>query len=92
MAVFTENERRSFEIECDYALSKIDEIKRNPALLSDYPVEEYPYIWKRLEQIAARTREETLQEIEADYVLLATNPDKECTRDGVQLRLRDLGE
>jgi hypothetical protein len=82
---FTENERKGFEVECNYIRWKIDEIKKNPALLADYPIEEYPYIWERIKRVTAMTREELMQEIIADYVLLATNPDKESTRKGTWL-------
>ena len=34
-----------------------------------FSAEEYPHVWKRLAQIRSMTREELLQEVEADYLL-----------------------
>ena len=73
---FTETERKNLGHECDYVQSKIDEVKRNPSLLSSYPIEEYPHIWKRFETLKAMTRDELMQEIEADYVLVWTDGEK----------------
>ena len=78
---FTENERKSFEIDCDIVQSRINKIKDNPMLLP-FPVEEYPHIWNRLEQLAVMPREETIQALEADYVLLSDDVYKSSVRNG----------
>ena len=66
---FTEKDLENIEQIYIGIKARISEIQKDPERLLSLAHDESPYIWRRLEALAAMTPDELQEEIEADYVL-----------------------
>jgi hypothetical protein len=73
---FTEKEL-FFQRNYEQIRDSIDSVRNNPELLQSFPVEKYPHVWKRLDQIDKMSYGELIAEIEADYILFSKTPFEE---------------
>ena len=67
---FTAEELKYCERVCDRIRERVELTKQHPATAMLVPGEDL-YIWKRLDQLAAMSRDELLDEVKAEYILFA---------------------